>query len=352
MGGSSSKSSANLVSNTVIVNQTDMNVLNSTTNKFTADVMIENAKSCSAAIIQGQKISAGDVIATKGSKVDISQIQEAKLDFSCLQKDNVQLDIINKIADTLNQTVSNSSNNDILNKMSANVQAKSQDQWGSFPWGGASAESNVNQTVNTYVNNKTNVNIKNVIENSTFANFKNSNISTCLAKIVQDQEIALGNIIASDKSSINLIQKQSAEAIVKCIQEANIAQKVISDLMKFTDLKLEVKNDTNVKNTMEAAAESNSVKQGVFQGFASFFTDIFAGIFGPYVGIGIAVVVLCCIICCVLIISLVFGGSVLSFMGKSKPVTVTATATAPAPVNVSTPVLDTATSSASLPTAP
>jgi len=346
MGGSSSKSSANLVSNTVIVNQTDLNVLNSTTNKFTADIMIENAKSCSAGIVQGQKITAADVIATKKSTINISQIQEAKLDFSCLQKDNVQLDIINKIADTLNQTVASSANNDILNKMTASVQAKSQDQWGSFPWGGASAESNVNQSVNTYVNNKTNVNIKNVIENATFANFKNSNISSCLAKIVQDQEMALGNIVASDSSSIALIQKQSAEAVVKCIQQADIATKVVSDLIKFTDLKMEVKNDTNVKNTMDAKAESDSVKQGVFQGFASFFTDIFAGIFGPYVGIGIAVVVLCCIVCCVLIISLVFGGSILSFMGKSKPAPVAASA------NISTPVLDTATSSASLPQSP
>ena len=53
MGGSSSKSSVTMVSNTVVVNETDLNFLNKTVNNVAVETSIENAKSCSGSVIQG-----------------------------------------------------------------------------------------------------------------------------------------------------------------------------------------------------------------------------------------------------------------------------------------------------------
>ncbi|AYV76892.1 MAG: hypothetical protein Barrevirus3_12 [Barrevirus sp.] len=299
-----SHSTATLESNTVVINQSDINVLNKTVNNITMNLMIDNAKSCGASILQSQDIGVGNLTVGRGTKVDIGQEQTAKMNFTCLQKDNVQVDIINKIADTLKQQLNNSANTDIINKLQANVQAKTQDQWASFPWANASANTDVKEKINTYVKNNTKVSLNNVIENATFATFKNTNVQDCLSKVIQSQKQTFGSITAEDGATLSLKQQQSTDLLAQCIQESNIAQSIMTDVIKFADLNLQIKKDTNVDNSMETVQEAEATKQGFFQGVSGFFT----GIFGSYAGIASAICVILALCLCFLLIMLFFFG--------------------------------------------
>ncbi|ARF09574.1 hypothetical protein Indivirus_1_197 [Indivirus ILV1] len=332
MGGSHSRATADLQSNTVIVNQTDIALLNKTVNTLTVNMMIDIAKSCGATIAQTQGQTIGTIVAGGKSTVNVGQDQTAKMSFSCLQKDSVQMDIINKITDTLKAQLANTNNSEVLNKMSANLQAKASDQWGSFPWGGASSEVDIKQKVNTYVNNNTKIDLKNVVENASYANFTTKIAASCIGKIIQEQNQAVGAIIGGDSSTINLTQSQAADMVMSCVQQADLAQNILSDVVKFTDLNLQIKNDTNVENKMEAEGESIKTKQGFFQAISSFFSDIFDSVLGslkkflgPYGGIiaGLVVLAFFCV-CCLLILYFLFGGAVKNMFAKKDLKTVSA----------------------------
>ncbi len=338
MGGSQSRATAELTSNTVIINQTDIDFLNKTVNNLTVNMMIDDAKACGASILQQQGQDIGTIVAGGKSKITLGQDQKAKMSFTCLQESNVQLDIINKIADTMKAQIANANNAEIVNKMAANLQAKSQDQWGSFPWGGASSDTNIKEQVNTFVHNNTKINIQNVVENSTFANFKMKISAECIGKIIQSQNQKIGTIVAGEQGVIELTQSQAADMVMQCVQKANLAQSVITEVVKFTGLDLQVRDDTKTATGMEAESEATSVKQGLFQGvgdlFAAIPNSIFAGIksiMGAYAPIAAVLLILSLCICCFLIIVTIFGGSIKSFLGSGSSETSATTASPAAP---------------------
>lgn len=320
MGQTSSRATAKLSSNTVIVNQSDINLLNKTVNNLTVDMMIESAKSCSSSIVQNQDQIIGSITAGGKSNISLTQEQAAKLDFSCLQKDNVQFDIINKITDTMKNQINNTNNSEVLNKMVANVQAKAQDQWGSFPWSGSKSDVNINQEVNTFVQNNTKVNLSNVVENASFANFKTKLASDCIGKIIQSQKQIIGSIAAEDQAVIALTQKQAADALIKCVQDSNIAQQIVTDVVKFVGLNLEIQNDTKSDTNLAADGKAESETQGFFQGVSGFFTGLFSGFgsYGPM--LSSLLIFFCCCLFCLVIISFVFGGSIIAFFKNDKQI--------------------------------
>lgn len=326
MGGSSSKSSAELVSNTLIVNETDMNMLNKTVNDVAVSAVIKNAKDCSAAVALGQTIGMGDLNIGAGASADISQDQSATLDFSCLQQDDVQLDIINQMSQTINQALQNTTNTDVLDKLSAAVEAKGSSDMGIFPWpstGGSNSDTSISQTVNKNIKNTTKVNLQNIVENSTASNFASSTVSSCLGKIAASQTQTYGNVTLQEGANLKLSQSQAAAAVVKCIQQANIAQKTLATVAAFAGVKLAVVNTTKTESIMEAEAKSSAETKGissiidsvggvmsgvvdsVFKGFGS----LFGGGGGGGGGMSTIIsVICCCCICCLLLLMLLGGG--------------------------------------------
>jgi hypothetical protein len=331
MGGTSSKSSAELTSKSVVVNQTDMNIFNSNVNTVTTNSIIENAKNCSVAINQNQAIAVGDLNVGAGSNTSISQDQIANLDFTCLQKDEVQMNVINAMVDSIQSQLTNNANSDILNKLKATAEAKTQNEFQLFPWGGGSSDSSVKQKVENYVTNNSNTTIKNMVENATFANFKNSNISTCIAQIMQNQQQNYGKIVTGEDSTLVLSQSQKVNAVIDCIQQAEIATKVLSDIAKFAGTELEVKNTTVTKSEMVGAAKAEMEQKGigsalsqVISSIGQAYSNVIGAIFGGVGGIfsfggggssGTLFSIICCCCCCLLLIMLVGGGGFM-FFGK------------------------------------
>ncbi len=322
MGGAASTSKAALVSNTAILNQSTLNVLNQVTNKTAVDTMIENAKKCSASIAQTQTQEFGDITVSGGSSATLSQEQAAKLDFTCLQQDKIQNDVIQKMADTLDQAFKENTSTDLMSKLDANIKQKTAADTTGFPWGGANTNSDVKQTTNVNVKNTTANNIKSVIENSVSASFKNSNIQECIAVIIQNQKIKAGNVTVTDKSEFAVYQLQNADLLAKCIQTADIATKVVSDVAAYAGLSMEIKKDTKSIAESAVKTEQDTTQKGILGGVAG-VVDSVGGLLGNvFTGLGMGLLaplalpslVSCCCLCCLIILFIVFGG--MSSMGS------------------------------------
>lgn len=312
MGGAKSKSKATLVSDTIIINETDINSLNKLVNKVAIDTIIENAKKCSASIIQKQNVQLGDIVVTGSSSATISQEQYANMDFSCLQQDVVQEAIISKMTDTLTQSLQDSSSADLLNKLNSNIQQKSKAEWGALPWGGSSTSSDLNQQIKNRITNKTKMDLRNVMETSTYATFKNSNINESIAKIIQEQNISAGKLIVTDRSTFALGQKQRADMIFKSVQSANIARTVIDEVAKMSNLKLDVQKDASATNVSETAVEQETKAGGFFEGIGKVVESVGTAIgnvfgLGSLGGMGMSLspsLILCC--CCIFLFFFMF----------------------------------------------
>jgi hypothetical protein len=67
------------------------------------------------------------------------------LNFACAQNTDVYNSVTTEILNTIMSELNSSVDNSALNNLNATANAKSEDQWGSFPWGGADAASSANK---------------------------------------------------------------------------------------------------------------------------------------------------------------------------------------------------------------
>lgn len=320
MGGTESKTAATLSANTAIINESSMNYLNSLVNNAAIDTMISSVKKCSAAVIQNQKLTIKNIKCGDNCNISLFQDQTAWLDFSCAQKDDIQMEVIQKMIDTLNQSLVANASNDLVNKMNSNLQTKSQQDWGTFPWSGSSANTTVSQNINNYVKSKTNTNVTNAIQNSVYASFKNSSINDCITKIINSQEIQASDVTAGTNFTFTINQSQTAKLISSCIQNSNVTNRVVADVTKFAGLDLSIKNDTGVDNTSETTAETIAKNTGFLQGLGDAFSGIGTAFSSILSGLGLTAITpfmapssasssLCCLcLCCLLMIVLMMGG--------------------------------------------
>ena len=320
MGGSASTSQATLSANTAIINQSTMNQLNSIVNTTAVNTMIENVKTCSASVVQSQHLVIKNITCGDNCNIALAQDQSAWLDFSCAQQDTIQMEVIQSMVDNINTAILENTSTDLLNKLSSDISSKSKSDWGALPWGGSTSNANVKQDINNYVSNNTNVTVKNAIENAVYANFKNSNINSCIAKIISDQEIEATDISAGKNFTFTVNQTQNASAMASCIQSANVISRTINDIAKFANLTVDIKKDTTTENTSETTVESESTATGFFQGIATVvqsigtaINSIFSGLLS---GLGLSALApisspscfsLICCCCCIFIFIIIFG---------------------------------------------
>lgn len=320
MGGAQSTSSATLKSNNVVVNEAAINSLNQTISTSTTNSMVETAKSCSAGLTQDQTILLGDITVSGGSSGSITQSQASKLNFNCLQDDKIQMQIIQPIINTINDAIQNNASTDLINKLNAQLKNKTSSDWGALPWGGSTTNTTTNQSIKNYVSSKTNVNIKNAVENSVFANFKTQISDGCIAKVIQNQKIAAGNLTISGGSKYAITQMQNAELLASCVQQSNIVDKVIKEVTSFAGLNYVGTNTTSASNTATAEVESSAVNTGFFQGIGSAIESVGKSIGSIVQGLGfgllvpfaipisICCIILCCCICSFFLFSMGKGG--------------------------------------------
>lgn len=314
MGASSSKTAVKNVNNQLVVNKTDIDVLNKSSNTAVANTVINNASKSTASIIQQQGIR----ISGLHSKGDInisgvSQKQEAVLTFKNVNINDTTNDASNAMLSTMLNDMTSKIDNESLTKMMATADSNTKVGALSMP-GWASSSATTTNTSDTTINNEIATKLKNIVANSITNNFSQNNISDCIASVTNSQDIQIANITSTD-GSINLTgfsQDQSASLMSECISKNGVANKIVNDLASTFGVKIvddtSTKTSTDLSGTSTAATETQGLLDSVGNMISSIFGSLYMGI-ASIVGVS-SLSFLCCCFCCVLLF-------VLMSMGKS-----------------------------------
>jgi len=265
-GGSDSSSKTKQKSKTNVVNQSSLNLLNSSINNTIVNTVVKNVQACSAKAISKQNLVVANVHTTGDIVIDTTQKQTTYLDFKCAQSSDVRNDVIAGLTNQIMADIQNSYDNNVLSQFDSIANSKSKNEFGSGLFGGDSkSSSKIDQDNKTDINNSSYQNLQNLVENNVAANFTNENYANCLAKVISTQNTILKDISGrSFKFTSN--QEQAIQLYSQCIQASGVSNQITSTLSNLLDLKVR----TDVKNTattsMTAKAESEAVGGGLFQG--------------------------------------------------------------------------------------
>ena len=314
MGSSSSKTTVKNVDNKLLVNKSDIDILNQTNNTLIANTIINNASNSTAALVSSQKL----IIRGLHAKGDVningaSQTQTGVLSFKNLSVVETQNDASNAVLLNMMNNLLSKVDTTALSTMMANAESNAKIGALSMPGWVKSNSASSNET-KTSITNETKTKLQNVIANAITNNFTTNNISNCIASVSNNQDILVSDIVSSD-GSINITgfsQTQAASLISSCITQNNVSNKIVNNLTGTFGVT--IVDDKKTDMTTEQTGESSSTAQqlGIFDYIETFLTNLFGS---SYLGIGIfssvsVLSVLCC--CCVILILLLLMFPILS----------------------------------------
>lgn len=255
--GNSSSSSVTNTNNTLIVNDTDINILNQTLNSAVANTTINDAKQCSSSINQLQSVNFGPIKSEGDVTINLTQNQTAAMTFSCLNTSSVQNQISNTMLANMMNSIESTNSSDVLAKLDA--QASASQTSGIIPTSfGDSTSSNANNTTNFTQRNTNYQNLQNVVQNCITNNFTTNTLSSCIAKVNGGQEVQTQSITSGGNVLIAVNQDQAASVFTQCIQQANVGNSITSGLLTTLGVKTTVANETKVQN--ELTGESTATQ--------------------------------------------------------------------------------------------
>lgn len=300
MGGSSSSANS-FVSNTTIVTNDQLTMLNKNANNFVASTVVDQAAKCSAGMNLTQTVDLSNMIVGGDLNYSADQSQDAAISFSCVQVSNFQSDIANGIMDKMIGALNSSYSTEALDKLAQSAKASGESQFGGT---GPDVKSDTNATYNFNQITNINKNIKNVLENSITNNLKLNDVSDCISQVNLAQNTNFSGVNVKGNANIGIKQSQAAKAVTECIQKKGVATAITNQAAK--DLGLTITNAAAVKKVSDTTqkSESEAKSVGVFQsigqgvgGILSGVGDLMSGLFtGPALLIGgiICVVILVC----------------------------------------------------------
>ena len=321
MGGSKSTARSTIKNrnDTLIVNRSDINILNKQLNDLSVSVSVANAKKCSASSTLVNSINfsgmevAGDLligVTKEGKAAPVKLSQKNAVTFSCIQKSAVRNDVGNKMISSMMERLKTSASADVLNKMES--MAKTKAKQGSLSFGSSSSsESNVENITNYKSVTDTRKNLENVVKNSVENNFSSKDVQKCVSQVNLKQGLDLsGTKVGKSLVLGNFTSDQASTLYAQCVQESNVGNKVINDVAKNLGVVIQedvkTKSVTESKSTAESTAETTGLVQdmgGAVSGIIGAVGNIFGiGLLGTMAPIIIPAssLFLCC--CCILII--------------------------------------------------
>ncbi|QKF94261.1 hypothetical protein QKU48_gp0803 [Fadolivirus algeromassiliense] len=330
MGGSSSTSRVHQESNTLIMNENDVKIVNQQLNEFVAKAVIKTASSCSANINQTAKISIRNLEAKGDIDLTTANKQQAYLDFSCINVNTVRNQIANDMISQIMQSIENKSDTDVLNKLKAIADTKSEQGFGGniLPWGGSDSKSDVEQIQNYQQYTKNNTNIENIVKTAVEVGFTSESLSSCISTINQQAEYQAENLKAGGNIKLIHTNDQGSQLFTSCLNQNDVGNEVTSRIMGAFDIKTQSDTKTKVTTEMEGDATAYSKTSGlddVIRSIGDAFGNIFGGLFaalglgalGPLAGPSSSSSSLssCICVCCIILIVALFGFK--SFGGSS-----------------------------------
>lgn len=309
MGGSQSQSAVNEVNNTLIANNTSVNILNENLNNVVVNSIMNEAKTCTAGIFQGQNIVIKGVHAATGSiNLNVTQNAASTLSFQCVNVSVVMNQAGNQMLQQIMSNLQTSTSAAALSQMEALAAAAATTGAGAQASGSTST---VNQIINFNEINTTNTNLKNVVQNSIQSNFTSNVVQNCIATVANNQNISIENITTEIGSISTVIDQTTAVNLVtSCVNSTNIGNSVTQSIMSALGISTTASSETELTSSQSGTAESKAESTGPIQDLFNGISNMLNGIFGPleYASIASsASVTLCCICCCVLLIIMCFG---------------------------------------------
>jgi hypothetical protein len=321
MGGGSSKAVTTNENNQTIVNKNQIKLLNDQLNSVMAKTTINNSTGCKSEVNQNQVMDLSGCKA--GGDLNITDVefkQEVVVDFKCIQVSKVQNEIARDIMTNIMAQIESNMDTESINKMNAVAKANTKTGFAGFaPSDSSSATHN---KYNLNVTNDNTTDIQNIIKNVINVEFKVEDIQECISTVMQNQEINAKNCdIGGDINITNIKFDQAVNAMVQCIQQKGISNK-ITDILQ-TGLGVVTTTETATKADVEQTGESEATSEskgpvgevvgGIGDGIGGIFGGIFGGL-GESLGgsgesLGMDSLTTGIIVCCVIILLLVLSGA-------------------------------------------
>lgn len=315
MGGSSS-STVNQKYDTTVINRSDIAVMNQNINDYTANTVMESASSCSGGLTQMQVFDMSGANIKGPLNLNLDQSQNSAVNFDCIQTANMTSDIANGILDKMINSMENSYDKNIMDKLEAAASTSAKGGFAAMDFGKVSSDVNIDYKYTDIT--ETRKNISNVMKNAIANNLNLKNVQDCISQTKQNQTVDLKNIVVDGAAVVAVKQSQAADMVSKCVQNSSFGSKILNQAAKDLGLTIDEKSSTTKQTDIKAKAESERVTSGFFEsigtGFGNIFRgigDMFSGICGPYAGI-------ISIVCLVIIILVVGGYAYSQYGGGSK----------------------------------
>lgn len=298
--GNSSSSSVTNQNNTLIVNDTDIKVLNQSLNDFTTNTTINDAKKCSAGISQLQSVKFKNITAEGDLNLTLDQNQAAALTFDCLQQSTVRNDIANQMMQSMMDNIEQTNSSDVLNKLDSLAQASQTNGFLSTSFGN-STSSDASNIVNYNQRNTVHQNLQNVVQNVIQNNFTTNNLSECISAVKQDQNVDVENVTVGKNINAAINQTQAASLFAKCVQTNDVGNTITQALTSQLGVQVATTNAIKTETSMEASAESVQENRGPLESLGALFGSLFASCGGGWMGSCVSI-----IICIVVIVVGIF----------------------------------------------
>lgn len=251
MGGGSSESISK--SNTLIVNNEQVNSFSSQINKNVTNTIISSAKSCQDSSFNEQSISfAGTTITGNINIGDLDWSQIAKINFSCINANTVHQTAKTGIINAMTSKLSNSASAAVLSKLNSAAKTMSTTSIGN--------RSNSQSISNYQQHNNINVNLHQQVVNAVEHNFSQHSVSNCIASSQKKQDMNFSNMKIHGNINLgNLTWEQHTATMANCVNKANTGNKIITDLANTFHVSIKAKSKESVKTTAGSSATSTDM---------------------------------------------------------------------------------------------
>lgn len=267
MGSSESKSQSiksRIENNTLIVNDTDIQVMAQNINETISNSIVQTAKTCSLSTIGEQSITIKNLIAKGDINVSTEQQQDQAVTFDCVNsttaRNEASVELINKIMSNLKEN--NTTNiGEIMNSI---AQAKIEQGTLELPSSPLSSKSSSSSTDNeiitrTEVKNNFRTSLNQVVRNAVINNFKTEDVSNAINNVRNGQLVYIDKIESKEGQITAIVsQKQSQEVIFTAIQSSDIGNKIVNALTNGLELQVEKETKTDVKKDITTQSTTST----------------------------------------------------------------------------------------------
>lgn len=305
MGGNMSKASVSLENNTLVANQTSLEVLNEQLTETITNKVVEKATTCSSGIAQLQKVTMKDIEAKGDVNLDVNQDQSVYITLECINstemRETIAIEMIKRMASELDSITDTA----VLDKLNAATEAAQKNE----PLSGiANANvSNTNISSKTNVSNATNSKIANRVQDKIINNITEKSVMNLISSASSTQEAGFDKVKAGGNVIVAVKQSQSTKAIMQAVQKSNIVSDILKKTYEDLGIKADVAAAVKKQSEMTGSAKSDQENKGAIGELNKLVTSIFGSLTTGLIVITVACICICCISCLSCIASLYFS---------------------------------------------